>query len=202
MHKRTTALSVAATIVLGLVAVSIALWWADRQEADRPQAPLRRIGVLVPLDPPSPIPEGTVITEENETLTLAEVHKAYGGRLTLVNLWASWCAPCVREMPSLDRLRQAAEGIVVLAVSEDATIDQARAFLTREGLTELKLYHDPRGQLPQALGVQGLPSTYLLGSDGRVVATLEGEAEWDSPAMVTRLRALAVTPALKTGAGR
>ncbi|KAF0119274.1 MAG: putative thiol-disulfide isomerase [Rhodospirillaceae bacterium] len=201
MHKRTMVLSVVTTIALALV--SIALWWADRQGVHRLEAP-QRVGVLVPLDPPAPIPEGTVTTEEGKTLTLAEVHEGRGGRLTVLNLWASWCAPCVREMPSLDRLRQAvaAEGIAVLAVSEDATIDQARAFLTREGLTGLGLYHDPHGHLAQALGVRGLPSTYLLGPDRRVVATLEGEAEWDSPAMVTRLRALATTPASKTMVGR
>lgn len=196
MNRRTALFLGMVMITITLVSLSIALWHFGTQEpaadsiADRtPQ----RIGILTPLDPAQPAPEAVLVMEDGRQVTLAELTR---GQLTVVNLWATWCMPCMREMPSLDRLRQvvASEDITVLAISEDATLEQARAFLIREKLIGLGLYHDPRGRLAQAFGVQGLPSTYILQASGRVVARLEGEAEWDSPTLIAHLKSLATMP--------
>ncbi len=192
-NRRLALLFVTTTVGVATVFLSIALWHANRQGPDAGNVSGRQIGVLLLLEPPRPAPDVPVIAGDGREITLAGLKK---GRLTVVNLWASWCLPCVQEMPALDRLRQAVgdEGITVLAVSEDATLDQARAFLAREGLAGLGLYHDPHGRLAQALGVQGLPSTYILHADGRIAAFLEGEAQWGAPAMITRLKTLAASP--------
>ncbi|VBB69733.1 Thiol:disulfide oxidoreductase TlpA [invertebrate metagenome] len=188
MSKRITLLlGMIIATTLTITSFSVALWCTGTQELPADRSRPQQTGILIPLDPPQPVPDVSILTQDGHQVTLAERAK---GPLTVVNLWATWCLPCIREMPSLNRLRQAVAGITVLAISEDATLEQAQAFLVREGLTGLGLYHDPRGRLAQALGMQGLPSTYILQATGRVVARLEGEATWDSPRMIARLQAL------------
>ncbi len=188
MNKRIALfLGMAVITIITIFSFSIALWRTGTQEIVANRVHPQQTGVLIPLDPPQPVPDVTILTQDGNLVKIAD---KTNGQLTIVNLWATWCLPCIREMPSLNRLRQAMAGITVLAVSEDATLEQARAFLIREGLTGLGLYHDPRGRLAQALGMQGLPSTYILHATGQVVARLEGEAAWDSPVMIARLKAL------------
>ena len=188
MNKRIALLlGMAVITIITIISFSIALWRTGTQELVANRVHPQQTGVLVPLDPPQPIPDVTILTQDGNLVKLTEHTK---GNFTIVNLWATWCLPCIREMPSLNRLRKVMTGITILAVSEDATLEQAQAFLIREGLTGLGLYHDPRGRLAQALGMQGLPSTYILQATGHVVARLEGEATWDSPVMIARLKAL------------
>jgi thiol-disulfide isomerase/thioredoxin len=107
----------------------------------------------------------------------------FRGKIVVVNLWATWCAPCVTEMPTLAALQRKYAGtdLVVVPVSLDRTGDlaDARSFI---GVHEpLPLYHDPNFALPAALKVQGLPTTIVYDRQGREVARLSGEARWDSP---------------------
>ena len=102
----------------------------------------------------------------------------------LLNFWATWCAPCVREMPSLDRLQAALgdRGLSVVAVSIDrAGVKAIRPFAKRLGLAHLGLYHDPEGALFRAFGVSGLPASFLIDQGGAVVGAYAGPAEWDGP---------------------
>ncbi|MCH8036380.1 MAG: TlpA family protein disulfide reductase [Proteobacteria bacterium] len=106
------------------------------------------------------------------------------GRVVLLNFWATWCAPCIREMPSLDRLQAALEdrGLAVLAVSIDrGGTEVIRPFAERLGLERLGLYHDAKGALFRAFGVTGLPTTFLIDRRGRIVGAYPGPAEWDEP---------------------
>ncbi len=118
----------------------------------------------------------------------------FGGRMLLVNLWATWCAPCVAEMPSLDRAQQAldAEGWTVLPLSSDrAGKSQVEPFYQRTGLRHLGIWLDPRGAAARAVGARGLPTSLVIDRQGQEVARLEGEAAWDSADMLGRLRGLA-----------
>ncbi|EHL96750.1 redoxin family protein [Acetobacteraceae bacterium AT-5844] len=145
---------------------------------------------LVTIEPPKPVPPLTFTDAEGKPYDLGD----FDGRMLLVNLWATWCAPCVAEMPALDRAQQAleAEGWSVLPLSSDrGGKAQVEPFYQRTGLKHLRIWLDPRGAAGRQLGARGLPTTVIIDRQRREVARLEGEAEWDSPDMLARLRALA-----------
>lgn len=115
----------------------------------------------------------------------------FSGKVVLLNIWATWCAPCRREMPTLDRLQAAlgGEGFEVVALSIDrAGIDVVRRFYTEVGMKHLALYVDSSGKAVSKLGASGLPTTLLIDREGREVGRLVGPAEWDAPAMVAFIR--------------
>ncbi len=108
----------------------------------------------------------------------------FAGKVVLVNFWATWCPPCLKEMPSLDRLAGAMEGddFAVVAISADrGDIDKPRTWLAENDIAHLRLYHDARQKLSREAAVVGMPTTLLLDRQGREVARLLGDAEWDGP---------------------
>jgi thiol-disulfide isomerase/thioredoxin len=113
--------------------------------------------------------------------------KQFRGKVVLLNLWATWCAPCRKEMPALDRLEAAKGGadFAVVPVSLDlGSVDKPRAFLKEIGATRLPLYVDTTGKSLQALKSvgrgTGLPTTLILDKAGCEIAYLPGPAEWAS----------------------
>lgn len=112
--------------------------------------------------------------------TLAE----WNGKVVLLNLWATWCAPCRKEMPALDRLQKALGGdrFEVVALSMDRQgVPAARKFLDDAKVESLKLYVEPASRAVGTLRAPGLPTTILIGKDGREIGRLSGPAEWDGP---------------------
>ncbi|MFQ3623633.1 MAG: TlpA disulfide reductase family protein [Acetobacteraceae bacterium] len=115
------------------------------------------------------------------------------GRGLVVNLWATWCPPCVEEMPSLERLAVAVapDRIEVLALSQDrGGAEVVRSFYARLGIRRLEIWLDPRGAASRAWGARGLPTTLIIDRAGLEAARLEGAAAWDDPAMIGRIRGL------------
>lgn len=115
---------------------------------------------------------------EGEPATLAD----FRGRPLLVNFWATWCPPCVREMPSLDRLaaQQGEGGVQVLAISQDLDGRQkVTDFFAERRLAALEPYLDADMAFMTALRIETLPTTILYGADGREVWRMTGMAEWD-----------------------
>jgi thiol-disulfide isomerase/thioredoxin len=160
---------------------------AGRARADQPTGG----GILAEnftwLTAPNPAPVTPITRADGQETTLA----AFQGRVVLLNFWATWCAPCIREMPSLDRLQAKlkGEGLVVVAVSEDfAGLDLVEPFFERMKLENLAIFLDSDGALSKAFGIAGLPTTLLIDREGRVVGGLEGPAEWDSGEAVTLIR--------------
>ena len=103
------------------------------------------------------------------------------GRVVLLNLWATWCAPCRKEMPDLDKLQAevGSDKFEVVAISVDRSgVNGARKFLGEVGVSKLTLYADPTARLSSELKVLGLPATLLIDADGREVGRLLGPAEW------------------------
>jgi thiol-disulfide isomerase/thioredoxin len=157
------------------------------------------IGVTLADDFPSPFevfsppvnaPTVSFKSPDGNTLGLEQ----WKGRVLVLNIWATWCGPCVREIPSLDRLSKKVRdaGIDVIAVSQDkGGSEKSRSFFEINKVELLSAYSDPQGTLSQSFGVRGMPTTLILDTQGRVVARLEGEAEWDSDAIVESLRSLA-----------
>ncbi len=108
----------------------------------------------------------------------------FRGRVVLLNLWATWCAPCVHELPSLDRLEalRGGAGFQVVALSLDRGGAAAvTPFFESHGIGHLPVYLDARGGALRAFRARGLPTTVLIDRDGREVGRFEGAAEWDSP---------------------
>jgi thiol-disulfide isomerase/thioredoxin len=140
---------------------------------------------------PVPAPEVAYTAPEGAETTLL----ASNGKVRLVNFWATWCAPCRLEMPSLDALERARGGpdFQVIAIATGRNSPEAIADFFAETGTSLATGLDPKSALAGAMNVPGLPVTVLLDRDGNEVARLMGGAEWDSA------EALAVIDALMAG---
>jgi thiol-disulfide isomerase/thioredoxin len=150
--------------------------------AAEPAADEAPLGKFIPSKPLRPAPQIDFTGPDGKTLNFED----FAGKLVLVNLWATWCAPCRREMPSLDRLQtRLGDKITVLAISEDMGGSKAAApFIAKLGLKALKAYLDPKNAVGQAFKVDGLPTSFLIDRQGQVRGRVEGEAEWDSPKML------------------
>ena len=105
---------------------------------------------------------------------------AFRGRYVLLNMWATWCGPCVNELPSLARLSQFAPGLKVLAIDTDHEKVDAAGFLKSHGAGSLPVYVDSERMMLRSFVVPGLPTTILIGPDGKVIARAEGPADWGS----------------------
>lgn len=115
----------------------------------------------------------------------------FKGRVVLVNFWATWCAPCIREMPGLDKLEAKLGGpnFTVVAVNEDrGGAKIAKPFLEKLRTPNLRLYVDDKMKLMRAFGVRGMPTSFLLDRAGNIVGKLEGIAEWDTPEVEALIR--------------
>lgn len=135
--------------------------------------------------PPAPATE--FIGRSGESYTLEN----FRGKVVLVNFWATWCGPCVRELPSLKRLdaRLGGDRLVVLALSQDrGGWDRIAPFWNKHGLHGLTAFHDPKARTARAAKVGALPTTVLYGRDGRELGRLTGHAEWDSGEALALLR--------------
>ena len=113
-------------------------------------------------------------------------------QVVLVNVWATWCAPCLQEMPSMQRLYDelSDEGLEILAVSVDAPLGQTdtfgraggdiEAFVQRLGLT-FPILRNPSGDIQRLYQTTGVPESFLIGRDGVIVKKVAGQTEWDAP---------------------
>ncbi len=124
---------------------------------------------------------------EGRTHTLAD----FAGRALLVNLWATWCPPCVAEMPSLDRAARmlAKDSIAVIALSSDiGGVKAVRAFFATHHISTLTVWLDPEGAAMHAWGARGLPTTYLIDRAGRARGRMEWGTNCDAPASLALVR--------------
>ena len=115
----------------------------------------------------------------------------FRGRVVLVNLWATWCAPCIEEMPALDRIaaRLGGPDFEVLAIAVDRQGEPVvRPFFAKLGLSRLALNLDPGNGVVRALGAPGLPVSVVVDRQGREIGRVLGAAAWDSPAFEALLR--------------
>jgi len=147
-----------------------------------PRSPL--LERVEPTVPPKPVPNVAFQDAQGAEPTIAD----FAGSGVVLNFWATWCAPCVHEMPALDALKADLEeaGIEVLAVSEDTTgMKSIKQFYKVNGIENLEMLHDPDGKLAHALGVHALPTTLLIDDQGREVARIVGAAPYGEDDMRT-----------------
>ncbi len=171
---------------------------AAAQETDAGQSAATSTEVAAPaslpnlawLSDPRALPDTPFLVEGGREAHFAD----YAGKAIVLNVWATWCPPCLQEMPSLDRLAAAhgSEDLVVMTLSVDrGDAAPILAFYERIGAENLGLYHDPTMAVSRALRVFGLPTTLLVDHEGQIVAQLVGTAEWDSPAALDAILPLA-----------
>jgi thiol-disulfide isomerase/thioredoxin len=144
---------------------------------------------LEPVSPPQDPPDISFTAADGSTHRLDE----FKGRGMVVNMWATWCAPCVAEMPSLDALSKALapQDIAVLPLSSDrGGAEIVQRWYQQHGITGLPVLLDPKGAMARAFNARGIPTTVIINTGGKVVARLEGAADWASPdaeALIRRL---------------
>lgn len=133
--------------------------------------------------PPQPMPQLTFKNAAGTETSLS----AFNGKWVLLNLWATWCAPCKAEMPALDRLQQKLGSstfeVVALSLDRDGR-DKAKKFLEEIKIEALNFYIDETGRGGMTLEAPGMPTTFLINPDGLEEGRFVGPAEWDSPAAV------------------
>ncbi len=152
-------------------------------------AALAQSSAFVMHDRPRDLPDIEFANRAGETVRLAD----FRGRLVLLNIWATWCAPCRREMPTLDRLQAELGGpdFEVLALAVDRKgLDAVEKFYAELGLERLAIYVDESTRAARLLGALGLPTTLLIDREGKEIGRLLGPAEWDSPEMISFFRSL------------
>jgi thiol-disulfide isomerase/thioredoxin len=165
-------------LALGAAAGTLAAGVRPRKPLAAELAPLTE--GLEPVSPPQNPPDGVFVTQDGAAHHLAE----FKGRGMVVNMWATWCAPCVAEMPSLERLSKALapKDIAVLPLSSDrGGADAVRAWYQAHGIAGLPILLDPRGALASSFNARGIPTTVIIDKAGKVVARLEGAADWSAP---------------------
>ena len=138
-------------------------------------------------DKPRPLPQLAFNNGDGKKISLAD----FRGKVVLLNVWATWCGPCRREMPTLDRLQAklGSPAFEAVALSIDrAGPDAVRKFYREIEIKNLALYIDSKNKTTPTLGIIGIPSTLLINREGQEVGRLVGPAEWDAPEMVAFLK--------------
>lgn len=167
-------------LIVGLIAV----FGVVVQSCQKPKTGLEKLSVaslskLTTLEAPPPQPELTFTSTSGEEMSLSD----YRGQVILVNAWATWCPPCVAEMPSLNNLQtqRGGDNFQVVTISLDNKKEDISEFFEQNDIDALPSWHDSTYQINGKLQLPGLPTSIIYGRAGREVARLAGEAEWDSP---------------------
>lgn len=125
---------------------------------------------------PAALPEIAFQDEHGQEIKLS----AFKGKIVILNLWATWCAPCVTEMPDLNTLQKRLKDhdIEIVTVSMDRSIEKAQGFYEKAGIDALPLYWDSTRSLGFDLGFNGLPATVIVNPDGHEIARVSGPLAW------------------------
>ena len=134
---------------------------------------------LQPISPPLEAPdEDLFLDAKDETVNLSR----YKDKVVILNFWATWCAPCVKELPALNKLKELRPNIEVLAVSFDTAkgVPELRAFLDKYEAKGLAVFHSPDMKLQKLLPSRGIPTTFLITRSGKIFNKVEGDIDWSS----------------------
>lgn len=188
------ATAAAAVMTVALVTTTVALWRGPEQNApvtastSDGTAPTQAAPFNFSLlDQPRPLPELHFVNGDGRPMTLAD----FRGRVVLLNLWATWCVPCRKEMPTLDRLQAKLGGpdfqVITLSIDRGG-LPVVKQFYKELGLKSLGIYVDQSGKAASTLGAVGIPTTLLIDRQGREIGRKVGAAKWDSAEVIKVLR--------------
>lgn len=137
---------------------------------------------------PKPLPDLEIQSADDKPIKLSDLR----GKVLLLNFWATWCAPCVKEMPSLDRLQAALprDKYLVVPLSIDGpSRPKVAPFYKDQKLANLGIYFDKGRKTMQGLDVTLLPTSILVDAKGRELGRIEGDADWDMPESIALMKA-------------
>jgi thiol-disulfide isomerase/thioredoxin len=158
--------------------------------AEASPAPIpKTLAALTPVAPPRPVPAASIVDAQGHPVALA----SFKGRVVILDMWATWCAPCVEELPAVARLAKALGfGKVIVVPVSQSNLDAAAtaAFLRKHGAANLTAYRDPDLSLLKPFGAPGLPFSVVIDAKGREIAHASGPMKWDDPAAVAYFKAL------------
>jgi thiol-disulfide isomerase/thioredoxin len=189
------------SIIAAASGLALAGGWSNSAAAQIDESGLPDAADAMTQVMPAPAPPLVLTNAKGKRLTLAD----YAGHALVVNIWATWCGPCVVEIPSLAALaaRLKASGALVLPISIDLSGAAAvRPFYASHGIRTLPVLLDPNGDNLRVLNTDGVPVTIIINANGQMVARLEGAANWNTGAMVKFLRSLGGKPPSDDAAGR
>lgn len=132
-------------------------------------------------------PDFSITADNGRTVSAGN----FGGKLLVLNFWATWCPPCINEIPSLDQFQKlfASSGVVVLGVSVDKDEQVYKRFLSRAKVSFMTA-RDPGNKINAEYGTFKFPETYLINSDGKVVMKVINETDWTDPKMLDYVKSL------------
>jgi thiol-disulfide isomerase/thioredoxin len=179
-------------LATGIYLAAAALASAPASAADWSAVEALRDGDMKKLvfhESPEPLPEIDIVDEADAPRALSD----YRGQWVVLNFWATWCAPCRKEMPTLaalqERFADAPVAVVTVATGRNS-VQGIRRFFEEVGVDNLPQYRDPNQKLAREMAVLGLPITVIVDPEGREIARLRGDAHWDSDSAVAILEAL------------
>ncbi len=171
---RRAVMAAASTVLVGVAARKP----ASADDAD-PHVQMRPFSEITRCVPPRLLPSANFTTLDGSTRTLAD----FRGKPVVLNFWATWCVPCVAELPELDHLAASDKSLVVLAVSADrGGAPVVTPFLAAHHITQTTVLLDQGSEATHGLGVVGFPTTLLIDATGHLRGTLEGPASWGTAA--------------------
>ena len=180
---------IACAVLVGAAFVTTAallLVARDQAKWQPAPAPAAVAGELFPAAEPKPVPELRFADAAGRPRMLSE----FRGKAVLLNFWATWCVPCRKELPALDRLQARLGGpdFEVVALSIDRKgLPAVQAFYAELGLKVLAIYVDESGRAASQVGAVGIPTTLLVDARGREIGRAVGPREWDSAAAVAEI---------------
>lgn len=179
-----------AVCIAAIILTVVLLHQANTRPAHASSDTVSALHTMKPLDRTTP---NTIITQADGTEV---AFNNVTGRPILVNFWASWCAPCVRELPDLVVLDRALaeQGMGVMLIGIDRKGHEfGESFLSKKGIDIASRLYDPSGDLPRALNLKVMPTSFLITADGRMIGKIEGPLHWASPQVIAAVQS-ALTP--------
>ena len=175
--------SVANAIRLMLVVGVVAVFLVVVQSCSQPKTGLDlfakgSLKKLTALENPPVQPNMVFTSPDGTEMRLLD----YKGKVILVNIWATWCAPCIAEMPMLDELqvKRGGSDFEVVTISLDRTAAEAEAWLRKNKIDNLPIWHDGTYNVSAKLALPGLPTSIFYNKSGREIARIPGEVDWTS----------------------
>lgn len=183
---------IAAVVVLAAAAIGVFLYVNQPAAVHEQAGPPPALAPFALAAKPAVVPQVAIGDASGARLSLA----AFKGKYVLLNLWATWCGPCVKELPALAKLKSAAAGDKFAVVAVDVgrnTAAEARTFLDAHDARALDTYVDSNTALLRAFSAFGLPLTVLIDPQGREIGRAVGPAAWDNKDAIAYFKSLATT---------